>query len=86
MCRPRAQGCAPLGVIAHNLVIGFRRLVCPAAWARHTLATPRWELVQVAGRIVRHARQVVLKLAIEARTLVLFFGIGPQCWALRAWS
>ena len=72
-----------LGVIAYNLFIGFRRLACPAAWARHTLATLRWKLVQVAGRIIRHAGQVVLTLVIEAETLALFRGIRQHCWALR---
>ena len=51
--------------------------------ARHTLATLRWKLVQVAGRIVRHAGQVVLRLVVEAATLALFLGIRQQCWALR---
>ena len=55
---------------------------CPAAWARHTLATLRWKLVQVAGRIIRHAGQVVLRLVVEAETLALFCGIRRQCWAL----
>ena len=72
-----------LGVIAYNVVIGFRRLACPAAWARHTLATPPWKLVQVAGRITRHAGQVALWLVVEAATLALFRGIRRQCWALR---
>jgi hypothetical protein len=72
-----------LGVIAYNLFIGFRRLACPAAWARQTLATLRWTLVQVAGRIVRHAGQVGLRLVVEADTLTLFRGIRRQCWALR---
>lgn len=71
-----------LGVIAYNLVIGFKRLACPTAWARHTIATLRWTLVQVAGRIVRHAGQVVLKLVIDAETLALSRGIRRQCWAL----
>jgi len=72
-----------LGVIAYNLVIGFKRLACPAAWARHTIATLQWKLVQVVGRIVRHAGRVVLKLVVDADTLVLFRGIRRQCWALR---
>lgn len=72
-----------LAVIAYNLVIGFKRLACPAAWAQHTIATLRWKLVQVAGRIGRHAGQVVLRLAVGADTLALFRGIRQQCWALR---
>ena len=71
-----------LGVIAYNLLIGFRRLACPGAWARHTIATLRWTLVQVAGRIIHHAGQVVLRLVVDAERLALFRGIRRQCWAL----
>jgi hypothetical protein len=71
-----------LGVIAYNLVIGFKRLACPPAWAPHTLATLRWKLLQVAGRIIRHAGQVVLRLVVEAETLARLRGIRRQCWAL----
>ena len=44
-----------IGVIAYNLFIGFKRLSCPEAWVHHTIATFRWKVVQVAGRIVHHA-------------------------------
>jgi hypothetical protein len=71
-----------LGGIAYNLFIGFKRLACPTAWARHMVATLRWTLVQVAGRIVRHAGRFVLKLGIETDTLTLFRGMRQQCWAL----
>jgi hypothetical protein len=71
-----------LGVLAYNLFIGFKRLACPAAWAAHTIATVRWRLLQVAGRIIRHAGQVILTLVVEAETLALFHGIRRQCWTL----
>ena len=71
-----------LGGIAYNVFIGFKRLACPTAWARHMVATLRWTLVQVAGRIVRPAGQFGLKLGIETDTLTLFGGMRQQCWAL----
>lgn len=71
-----------LGVLAYNLFIGFKRLACPAAWAAHTIATVRWRLIQVAGRIIRHAGQIILKLVVEAETLALFQQIRRQCVAL----
>ena len=71
-----------LGVLAYNLFIGFKRLACPGSWATHAIATVRWKLVQVAGRIIRHAGQVSLKLVVDAETLALFRGIRRQCVAL----
>jgi hypothetical protein len=44
-----------IGVIAYNLFIGFKRLTCPESWVKQTIATFRWKMVQVAGRIVKHA-------------------------------
>jgi len=71
-----------LGVLAYNLFLGFKRLACPEAWARHTIATVRWKLVQIAGRIVRHAGQVVLRLVADADLLALCHGIRARCWAV----
>jgi hypothetical protein len=58
-----------IGVLAYNLFIGFKRLACPSAWASQTIATVRWTLVQVAGRILHHAGQVVLRLVLDAEAL-----------------
>jgi hypothetical protein len=71
-----------LGVLAYNLFIGFKRLACPQAWARQTITTVRWTLMQVAGRIVRHAGQVILKLVLDPETLSRFHQIRQQCFVL----
>ena len=71
-----------IGVLAYNLFIGFKRLACPTAWASQTIATVRWKLVQVAGRILRHAGQVVLRLVLEAEALACWRTIRQRCWAL----
>jgi len=71
-----------IGVIAYNLFIGFKRLSCPESWMRHTIATFRWKMVQVAGRIVRHAGETVLKLMIDLERLDLFKGIRRKSFEL----
>lgn len=58
-----------IGAIAYNLFLGFRRWTCPESWRRHAIATFRWRLVQMAGRIVRHADRVILKLAVDTEKL-----------------
>ena len=72
-----------IGVIAYNLFIGFKRLACPESWMKQTIATFRWKLVQVAGRIVKHAGEVVLKLMIDLEKLELFQGIRKKSFELR---
>lgn len=74
--------CFRIGVLAYHLFIGFTRLACPAAWASHTIATVRWRLVQVAGRILRHAGRVVLRLVLAAEALTGWHTIRPRCGAL----
>lgn len=69
-----------IGVIAYNLFIGFKRLAGPVAWAHHTIETFRWKLIQTAGRIVRHAGQVILRLAVDTEKLILFRDIRERCY------
>jgi hypothetical protein len=71
-----------IGVIAYNLFIGFKRLACPELWVKQTIATFRWKMVQVAGRIVKHAGEVVLKLMIDLEKLELFRGIRKKSFEL----
>jgi hypothetical protein len=71
-----------VGVIAYNLFIGFKRLSCAGSWAKHTIATFRWKVVQVAGRIVKHAGKTVLKLVIDLEKLGLFRGIRRKSFEL----
>ncbi len=71
-----------IGVIAYNLFIGFKRLSCPESWMKHTIATFRWKIVQVAGRIVRHAGETVLKLMINPEKLEFLKGIRQKAFEL----
>jgi hypothetical protein len=71
-----------IGVIAYNLFIGFKRLTCPESWLRQTIATLRWKMIQVAGRIVRHAGQVILKIATGIDKLNIFKGIRSKIYEI----
>ena len=71
-----------IGVLAYNLFIGFKRLSCPEAWVKQTIATFRWKMVQVAGRIVRHAGEIILKLMVDLGKLELFRGIRKKSYEL----
>ncbi|MBF0487201.1 MAG: transposase [Nitrospirae bacterium] len=69
-------------MIAYNLFIGFKRLSCPDSWAKHTITTFRWKMIQVAGRIVRHAGKVILKLAVDIKRLAVFEEIRGKIFEL----
>jgi hypothetical protein len=71
-----------VGILAYNLFIGFRGLSCPESWIKRTIATFRWKMLQVAGRIVRHAGESVLKLMIDLGKLGLFKEIRKRSFEL----
>lgn len=52
-----------IGVIAHNLFILFKHSVLGEGWQRHKVATVRWRLFHLPGKVVRHAGAWVLKVA-----------------------
>jgi len=41
--------------------------------------TLRWRLVDVAGKVVRHGRQLILKLAVPLEKLVVYLRIRQAC-------
>jgi hypothetical protein len=51
-----------IGVLAHNLTVGVKRLVLGGDWVRRTIASLRWQLLQIAGKVVRHGRQLILRV------------------------
>ena len=65
--------------LSNRLFIGFKRLACPS-WVHHTIATFRWKLIQIAGRTVHHAGQVILRLAVDGEKLLLFRSIRKRCF------
>jgi hypothetical protein len=71
-----------IGVIAYNLFIGFKRLSCLESWMNQTIVTFRWKMVQMVGRIVKHAGKIVLKLMIDLKKLELFKEIRQKCFEL----
>ena len=71
-----------IGVIAYNLFIGFKRLSCPESWLKHTIATFRWKMIQVAGRIVKHSGSILLRLAADIEKLELFKGIRKRIFEM----
>jgi len=61
-----------IGVIAYNLFLALKLFGLPVWWRKATIATARWKLYQVAAKVVHHAHQVILKLAISIEKIRLF--------------
>jgi len=72
-----------LGILSYNLFVGFKRLCCPKDWHRHTVKTVRWRMFNIAGHVVRHARQVIVCLRIDRELLRVFEYISCRIDMLR---
>jgi hypothetical protein len=70
-----------IGVIAYNLFIGLKFNVCPEACRVQTIGTFRWRWIQVAGRIVRHAGRMILRLSVDAQRLLALDAIRRRSFA-----
>ena len=57
-------------MLAYNLTIVVKRFLLDASWWRKTIATLRWELLRIAGKVVEHGRRLILK--VEWADLELF--------------
>lgn len=54
-----------LGILAYNLTQAQKLLFLDPAWPAKTVAMLRWQLIEVAGRLIRHGRRLVLRLAVS---------------------
>ena len=52
-----------IGILAYNLTIAVKRLFLEENWKTKTIATLRWQLIFIAGKVIKHGRQLFLKVA-----------------------
>jgi hypothetical protein len=69
-----------IGVIAYNLFLAMKLLALPPWYRTFTISTVRWRLYQVAGAVVKHAHQLLLKLAAPVNKLILFCKFRLKCY------
>jgi len=50
-----------IGTLAYNLFILFRQIL-HNSWQKHTIQTIRYKLYHIAGKVITHARQTILKV------------------------
>lgn len=52
-----------IGILAYNLVAAVKPLVLGGNWVTKTIATLRWQLIFIAGKVVWHGRRLMLRVA-----------------------
>jgi hypothetical protein len=71
-----------IGVLAYNLAELLKRQVLPEPYRTATLATLRWKLYRLAGKLVRHARRWILQVKAEVEKWRLLQSARQRCAAL----
>jgi len=56
-----------IGVLAYNLFIATKMYLFPTNWLKKTIRTIRWQFIETSGKIVKHAKEIVLKLCSTLR-------------------
>jgi hypothetical protein len=59
-----------LGTIAYNLFVLFKASALSSQWRHVQVQTVRWRLYHVAGKVVRHGRQLILKVSAWVHELL----------------
>jgi hypothetical protein len=72
-----------IGVLAYNLAQLLKRRVLPASYRTATLATLRWKVYRLAGKLVRHARGLILQIKADTEKWLLLQSARVQCALLR---
>ncbi len=70
-----------LGVFVYNMFVLQKEHLLPEEYRTRTIGTLRWSLIGIAGKVVRHGRRLVLKLATTLDKLQLYRDMRRRCTA-----
>ena len=50
-------------ILAFNLSSAMKRLILGGSWAKARLKAIRFNLINIAGRVIEHSRQLILRVS-----------------------
>jgi hypothetical protein len=68
-----------IGLLAYNTTQAQKLFFMDEEWKTRTIGTIRWQLIETAGRVVRHGRQLILKIVASWEKLQIFLKIRRAC-------
>ena len=71
-----------IGVMTYNLFIAQKLLTMHEGWRRKTIKSIRWLLVEVAGKLIEHGRQVILKIAVGLEKYRIYLEMRQRTYEL----
>jgi hypothetical protein len=67
-----------IGILAYNLFVASKVFLLPKSWLHKTIGTIRWQFVQIAGRIIRHAGCLIVRICGISREIYELYKIGRK--------
>jgi hypothetical protein len=64
-----------IGILTYNLFIAQKFMTMPKEFQNKTIASIRWILVEVPGKVIRHANKTILKIATTVEKFAIFLSM-----------
>lgn len=71
-----------IGIMTYNLFIAQKLLTMHEGWKRKTIKSIRWLLVEVAGKLIEHGRQMILKIAVGLEKYRIYLEMRQRTYEL----
>ncbi|MBI5574628.1 MAG: IS1380 family transposase [Elusimicrobia bacterium] len=73
-----------LGILAYNFFIASKIYLFPSGWLKKTISTVRWQFIQMAGKIIKRSRYLVMRICSTLReTYEIYQKARELCWELQ---
>ncbi len=69
-------------VLAFNINSALKRLVLKGSWATRRMKAIRFSLINLPGRVMTHARELVIRISREHPSLELLFAARQRIMEL----
>ncbi len=72
-----------LGILAYNLFVASKLFLFPKSWIKKTVRTIRWQIIQIAGKVIKRARYLILRICGTTREIFEIYKNAQEiCWEL----
>lgn len=71
-----------IGIMTYNLFLAQKLLTMHEGWKRKTIKSIRWLLVEVAGKLIEHGRQMILKIAVSLEKYRIYLEMRQRTYEL----
>jgi len=73
-----------IGIFAYNFFIASKIYLFPTSWLKKTISTIRWQFIQMAGKVIRRSRYLIVRICGTLReTYEIYQKARELCWELQ---